>query len=226
MNYNRTGRYHRWISDYRRKMRSYQAEAESKLEKIRKYSDSATYNEDVAKIEEARMEKVKALQKETASEISEILSGMQQSVEKQPIITPTQEQESILRMLKMKDTVSIEELQKAGEALADCPLAASVINELAVKNGHPGYQVKCDHMSRKEALLHIENLKDFASTTCRMDRVDNRSEWLRSQAYDSGSNGRNTKAFVADRDFDDVRSCMGFAGAVGNYDAFSEAVDY
>ena len=228
MNYNRAERFFKWIANYRSKMRGYQKEATDKIEKIKRYSDSANFAEAAEEIENEKMQKVRALQTATKSEISEIIEGMQRAAEKAKTIFPTQEQKLMLDMLKMKETISTDEIKQAGEAVKDCPLAASIVDELASKNGHPGYRVPVSIMDKNEALRIIDGLSSFASTTLSMDEVDCRQKWLKSPQYDPEADpkGRNTKAFTADRDFGNAREMVGFAGNTDRFDQFCEVVDF
>ena len=79
---------------------------------------------------------------------------------KRGVTPPTADQLSILQALKMRDSVTQKELDRAANSCKDNALAISVINELAQKNGFlRGYHTENGEMSVEDADRVINNLK-------------------------------------------------------------------
>ena len=224
MYYERTKFYFRALSNYRRNMRKLQEDADKRIEALKDFKDAKRYSEKVEAIERERLEKVKELQSSTFADVSGTLESMKRCVLQRPVITPTPEQETILRMLKMRDHLTLDELEKAGEYFKDCPMGAAVINELYEQNGFIGHRVKTSIIGKNEALAALDGLVDFARVTCTMNRVDNRGNWLKSSRFYSDGQ-RDVAAFRCDRDFSDEKSMIGFAAGSVDYESFAEAVN-
>lgn len=219
----RTKFYFNDIKKYREEMRRYQQEAENELLSIEQYKGSEGYQEDEKAIEQKRMERVRELQKKTLKSVLETTQDMKKAVLKHPVEAPTPEQESILRVLKMRSNLTVDELQQAENSLKGCPIALSVLQELAVEHGILGFHVN-QHTSTNEILESIKSLESFAKTTCQMPRVDNKQEWLKSPKYNP-VDGIRTDYFRVDRNFDNEEDCITFAGFVNDYNAFKSMVN-
>lgn len=225
MKFDRTKWYFNELVKYRASVKELQETLSYELDGLQEYAGSSGYDKKVAELQEDHEVKVKELQNHTKKEIAMILNGMRTSVNQRPVKAPSDEQKVLLETLRMMEKPTIQDIERVGKAVTDCPLAASVVNEIAARNGHEGYKVHTSEIGTKEAQQIIDGLEEFALITCGMNEVGNRGKWLRSSAYHVDG-GRDIKKFRCDRDFDDPASMIGFAGAVstGEYDNFSEAV--
>lgn len=70
-------------------------------------------------VEEARQKATK--------ELYAIVDAMRQTYEEKPAKAPTQEQLAVLQALKMRDSVSKDELREALNTVKGCPMAERVV---------------------------------------------------------------------------------------------------
>ena len=74
---------------------------------------------------------VTAEKERTLAEIRAVIESMRENTRNRRINPPTSEQLAILETLKMRQKISKDEIQQAANNLRDCPLALSVLQEIA-----------------------------------------------------------------------------------------------
>ncbi len=223
--FDRTTWYFNDITKYRKGMRAIQAEADEALKRLEQYKGSAGYQKDAEAVEEKRLTAVKALQAEVLSSVSETIDGMRKKAKARQIQPPTAEQESILRLLKMRKTITRNELDQAANSLQDCPLALSVLREIAQDHEILGFHNSGGRASTEEILSSIDALERFARTSCEMPRIDNREEWIKSPLYHADVTRQRLDFFRVDKDLATEDDLLTFAGDVRNLSDFRDAVN-
>ena len=107
---------------------------ENEMRGLQRFEGSAGYEEDVKSAQAERDKATAALRQEYGPRFDAILNSMAEAAKAQPMTAPTQEQLATLEVLKMRERLSRDELQKAMNSMADCPVALGVLRELAQKH--------------------------------------------------------------------------------------------
>ena len=132
---------------------------ESKLREIRKYYGSEGYKTESKKINDEYEAALSAMQREYSGRFNGIQQSMKDSIENRPMTAPSNEQMNILTMLKMKEKVTESDLETAFNSLKSCPVAVSILQEVAQNNGSLyNYVARCDHLPSSEAERMIRQL--------------------------------------------------------------------
>lgn len=108
---------------------------------------------------------------------------MATAAQAQPMSAPTQEQLATLEVLKMREKLSRDELQKAMNSMADCPVALGVLRELGQKHKLYGVGVTAEgaSMDTDQAIKTIDTLRrscgallrgEVTYTTMNLDGAD------------------------------------------------------
>ena len=98
---------------------------------------SPFYDEQRDKAQNKRNEAVNAAQDEARRAVDSALKYMRDAVSGRKMVAPTTEQLNILTLLKMRDSVTREELTTAANAMDGNGAALSVLTEIARKNSIP-----------------------------------------------------------------------------------------
>ncbi len=123
--------------------------------------------------DKARATKDAALKAErdtTGKAIREITASMKEKATTRKIIAPTAEQLAILQTLKMRQSVTKEEIRQAENSLEDCPLALSVLDEIAHANNLT-YTGKRKAMTTDFVLNRVDCLEKNALAMIRGDNA-------------------------------------------------------
>lgn len=208
-----TQKYYETHKNFRASMRQLQADRQSALDKVSRFKGSSGYTQEVEQIEKTFKDKAERVAVDARNSFNDVLTSMQENAEKElPIEPPTMEQESLLRALQMREKIKLEELEQASKYLKGNRLALSILDELALKHNY------YTHFSNPNTGDAIRTLANFARTTTSMPFVDNKEGYIYGEE-------RRVDLFSADRDFEDVRDCISFAGGISDVQAFSEVVD-
>ena len=201
---------------------------ESTLAKLEKAKGSQLYTEETEKAAQTRDAAIQALKEEYGGYFRISLDAMSEANGKRGVTPPTADQLSILQALKMRDSVTQRELDRAANSCKDNALAISVINEIAKKNGFlRGYHTESGEMSVEDVDKTIDSLRsglaDFMShDTSRAARA--------AQKYYGEKYGTDGERPLAKRPlFEDKASCFNELVAFGmskdGFNAFCAAVD-
>lgn len=211
-----TQRYHELLKNFRKAMSEINEKFDPAYKDLANYEDSANYQSAKEKIDTMRKELVDEVRQEATKELNDIVDDMRRTYEAKPSKAPTAEQLAILQALKMRDSVSKDELKQALNAVKDCPLAVRVVGELAAKH---------------HAVLGLE--RELTSDTVRrsLDSLRLNGERLISKLERPGEDRRiavnngNWDLFRLDIDAKDSEDCMRVFGGVTDFQQFSEAVN-
>lgn len=224
MKFERTKHYYNAVTDYRKALRRIWSEFDEKTRRLERYAGSEGYEADIAKAAQERDEAIKALQYEARQRFDGILEGMRESAQKRPMVPPTQDQLALLSALKMREKVTRDELEQAGNTLKDSPVCLSVLEEIAEKN--EVYSLRFSKVSTSGILKNIESLTESARRICKLNKCDSRGEMsARASRYSPDYDPQAFYSFRIDKDVEDVREAMRYFGGVENMDVFAEAVN-
>ena len=104
---------------------------------------------------------MRELKENTVKAIREVIGKMKDNAAARKITAPTSEQLAILQVLKMRQSVTIDEIRQAENSLKDCPVALSVLDEIAHEHGIM-YTGKRKAMTTDYVLQHIDNMERSA----------------------------------------------------------------
>lgn len=211
-----TQRYHQFIRDFRKAVSMANEKFDPAYKDLERYRDSEYYQEDKAKIDKARKELLDEVRQGAKKELNAIVDDMRRTYESKPSKAPTAEQLTILQALKMRDSVSKDELREALNAVKGCPLAERVVGEVAAKHQHilgMERELTSDTVRRSLDAMRLNGEKLIA----KLERPGED----RKTAVNSG----NWDLFRLDIDAKDSEDCMRVFGGVTDFQQFSEAVN-
>ena len=131
-----------------------------KLNSMEPYRGSVGYDREVSALTKKHEEALEALRGECRKDLRVVLAGMEKAIEKRKINPPSNEQLSLLHLLKMRGKVSEEELDRVATMLKDNSIAMGVIQEIAHDNGIlRNYTSLCNEMSSKAALDVVQGVR-------------------------------------------------------------------
>ena len=165
---------------YQDKRAALVSEHEKKLQSLKRYEGSKGYQKDLEKLQKDHSEALTALQGEYRSSLRTILKGMDEALSRRKINAPTNDQLNLIHLLKMRDKVSMEELDRVAEMVKDNGIAMGIIQEVARANGiMKNYESMCSEMSSSYAQKVIngisEGLEDWLQyDTPRAGRIANK----------------------------------------------------
>lgn len=217
---NNTGKFFKTHKTFRDSMRDIQKREEKELSALQRFTDSGNFAAEAEKVQKRFAVEKDAARATARQGFDSALKAMQDKLNersKKPLTPPTPEQEAILRTLRMLDTVTVEQLERAGEALAGCDVAVDVLNQIAVASGHPSHQIQTDY--RAEYQRQLQALSRFARTTLEMPIVDGKAQYVQRR------NLNDVHFLTHDRDFQSEDDCMGWAGDGADSNGFYDAVN-
>lgn len=138
---------------------------DKRMKEIESTKGSEYYRSESHKAEQKQRNDLEQLCSKYGKQIDSVLADMRDKNANRPMIPPTDEQLRILNILKLKDKISNAELDAAAVSCADCPVALSVVNELAFKNGRlQSYKGTSNEISIDDGKQAIDSLlKDIRS---------------------------------------------------------------
>lgn len=161
------------FQDARAKMVS---EYDDKIQSMKSYKGSSYYDKEVSALKEKHEEDLKALQDKCRKELLIIMDGMDKAIDKRRINPPTNEQLNLIHLLKMREKVTEEELDRVAEMVRDNGIALGIVQEIAHENEIvKNYTSLCTEMSSRMAHDVIKGIRDGLE------------DWI---LYDTGKAGR------------------------------------
>lgn len=144
-------------------------EKAGKLKALEKYRGSAGYADDVKACERKYAEQLEDLKYTFLEETETVLEGMSKAISGRKMVAPTDEQLRLLQALQMKTgSLTLEELNEAGEALRGCPVALAILDDMARESGYPAKYHRLGLMPTETAADIIAGLRqqvrDFADS--------------------------------------------------------------
>lgn len=224
MHFERTRHYFEAVKGYRSGLRDIWGKHDADMRRLEQYKGSKGYEKEVKDLVKGRKSAVEALQREYVKRFSSILSGMRESATSRPMIAPTPEELALLQALKMREKISVDELEQAARTLKKNPICLSVLDEIAEKNEIRGVHYGAE--STASVMEHIDSLAESAKRICALDKCDSRQEMVaRASIYSPEHTENALYSFQVDRDFISEEDALAYLGGVNNTQAFREAVN-
>lgn len=143
------------------------------------YKGSAGYDRLVTQATAQRDSMVSTIRDKYGRTFREITNGMRENVQKRTTTAPTPEQLATVQLLKLRESVSMEELRAAARTMGNCYLALSVLEEIAHANGHPGAVFNAN-LTNDFVMQHIDSLERNAYSTINgEDHIQGKAPLLR-----------------------------------------------
>lgn len=217
------------VGKYRRGLNEINAKFDRQIEKKAGYAGSARYETDLQKINGERAGEIEALRYDCSSDFDRCLSKMQTAAQNRPAVAPTDEQMRLVQLLKLKESVTRDDLTHAALACEGCPLALGVLEEIAAAHDILGFHAGGNTLSDQFVKDAIQALARSARTLLSLDRTNQRGK-----LWDPTSGGGQfgtmpsleaTAKFRVDVDPESAQDCIGHFGGVSwdAYKAFAEA---
>lgn len=219
--------YHAIVVKYRRGLNEINAKFDRRVEEKAGYVGSARYETDLQKINGDRAGEVEALRRDCSADFDRCLSKMQTAAQSRPAAPPTDEQMRLIQLLKLKESVTRDDLTHAALACEGCPLALGVLEEIATAHDILGFHAGGNTLSDQFVRDAIREFAKSARTTLTLDRTNNRAELMRGTEGPHGTAPAfgNIEKFRLDVDPENAQDCAGRWGGVPGelYEAFTAA---
>lgn len=209
-----TTRYFEAIKEYRKAMLDFSAEYDKAAKVVEQYRGSAAYSKMKKELDNTVEQSRAEIVAHYRPIIDGIIADMEKTYQNKPATVPTQEQLAVVQMLKMRDSVSKEELKQAANTCKGCWLAVQALREIAGKSGVLASSFLDDDTSTSAP--NFNTLRKQTGLLLSLDKVNNRYEWTNTRQYDK---------FVVDFDPVDSADCFRAMGCVSDFDSFSGMVD-
>lgn len=217
------------VRRYRQCLTEINAKFDRKIEAKAGYAGSPRYEEDVKEIERERATEIAALRADCAESFDTCIKSMELHAQSRPAVAPTDEQMRLIQLLKLKESVTRDDLTHAALACEGCPLALGVLEEIATAHDILGFHSGGNTLSDQFVRDAIRAFAKSARTTLTLDRTNNRAELMRGTEGPHGTAPAfgNIEKFRLDVDPENAQDCAGRWGGVpgGLYEAFSSVVD-
>lgn len=145
---------------YQSKRADLVSEYEKGLQSLERYRGSEAYTEDLQKLKDKHEAAMTALIDEYRPAFQTIIGAMTDAIGRRSIPAPSQDQLSILSVLRMKRRVTAEDCRRVAEAVRGNRLALDVVEEIAAEHKLPhDFDDLCPEMSSSTAERVVENLR-------------------------------------------------------------------
>ena len=220
-----TSEYFETVKDFRDHLRAYHKAYEDGMKKIERYKGSAAFDAEEKELRTTLKNNIAVSQSETLAKLTKLCVVMQEKLDSQPLVPPTDEQLNLLNALKMREKISFDELKQASRSLESCPAALSVLEEIAQKQGHMGFRT--EKPSTSELLDAVRVLAVNSEKLCRIEKPDSRRDYIaKSSRYSTEyDNGKSLELFFVDKDFSNENECIQSLSGGCDFDALAEIVD-
>lgn len=149
--------YFKTVTDFQKKMAEITNEYTTTMTRATQYRGSEAYRKIETDAASKRDADILALKKETWPRFQSVISDMRMAATNRPMTMPTSEQANLLSVLKMRSTLTADELRQAENVLAGCPVCLSVLDDLAKQHGIIRTVMRRE-MSTADTIQYINNL--------------------------------------------------------------------
>lgn len=111
----------------------------NRMQDIASTKGSKFYDEEATLARDTLENSLKTLREDAYPRLMNVIDDMALSNHDRPMTPPTDEQNRIINMLSVKENVSRDDLTAAARACRDCPIALSILDELAQKHDILGF---------------------------------------------------------------------------------------
>lgn len=212
-----TQKYYEAVREWRKGMREVEAAYQQKLKELEPYKGSEGYRKAMAELDKVRSDAVETARKEYRGRFKAIIGDMKNTYANKPMKAPTTEQLNLLQALKLRSTVSRDEMRRAANTMKDCPAALNALCEIGKNLGVP---VGVTQEIGGDAVA--SSLRTLESRTAKMlslNKVDDR------RTHANGFLSDSYDLFQVDTDPTDEADCMRIMGLAADPAGFAEMVN-
>lgn len=175
-----TQNYYDAYKTFRTGLDSINSAYEDSLSSIEKYKGSEGFEEHKKQFQEKRKNEIENLRATVRPKMFKAIDDMQETAINRKMKIPTEDEIRLLEILKMRDSVSRDELLQAARTLADCSSALSVLDEIARKNNMPQFSryYKPPTMATEQVQKIIESLKSITNKILEIDKKQSLSDYV------------------------------------------------
>lgn len=211
-------------SGFRRELRAIWQKFDETEARLKKYRGSGGYTDELNAAIKERDNSIAALREHYRGIFSEQIAGMRQTTLSRKLPVPSDEAVRLLSVLKMRETLTRDELTAAVRTLEGDPVSLCVLDEIGRNSGV--YGILGNVENPRTALEHLRTLEIAVDKLLHLDRCDTRAEMANRANPDHAGYRENALfSYKADRDFDSAQSLFEFEGGVGDYGTFAEIVN-
>lgn len=127
------------VRQYRQGLAEINAKFDRQIEAKAGYAGSPRYTEDAKGIERDRATEIAALRADCAESFDTCIKSMELHAQSRPAVAPTDEQMRLVQLLKLKESVTRDDLTHAALACEGCPIALGVLEEIAIAHDIWGF---------------------------------------------------------------------------------------
>lgn len=158
------------VTDFQKRRTAINATFNDTVSRAKRYEGSAAHEEIMRTATAERDGELEALRRETWSKVQQIIADMRTTAASKPMIPPTASQEAILRTLRMRNKLTIDEVKQAENALAGCPIALAVLDDLAKQHGIVRTVMRSE-LSSADIAKYVDALENSAQRLLRGDNA-------------------------------------------------------
>ena len=171
-----TGKFYQTIKAFREELRGLEAEYQSEMQKLEPHKGSAYYEKAESALSKARELTLDELRRVYGKTFEDIFTAMEKEYGSKPMTAPNADQLAMLQVLKMRDSVTREEVRQAVNACTGCAVALEMLKEIAHKNNIYGL---IDDSSTPPVAETLRTLRKRTSYLLGADCIDRRKDILR-----------------------------------------------
>lgn len=160
-------KYFNEIRRYLKNVAEITGEYDTTMSRAEPYKGSEAYKRIEAEADAKRDAAVTAEKERALAEIRAVIENMRQTVRSRKIAAPSTEQVNVLEVLRMKKNVTADEIKQIANNLKDCPLALSVLLEVAHDHNIIFTGNLVETMSIDRIIEYVDNLERSAFTMLR-----------------------------------------------------------
>ena len=217
------------VARYRQELAELTDLYDAAVEALEKFKGSNGYQPELDKLNANWKRELDALRAEHRPLLVAPLAAMREEVAKRmgDLVVPDQRQLVMLQILNMKSTVSRSELDRAAAALQGCPLALSVLDDLAVKHEIHGCHYN-DGPDPDRVLQQLDQMEINLGWFLSAERHN--AKYVPGNRENPGQNDtfEDIRRIQLTRDFQTAEDCCRVFGAIptDQVDAFESMVEY
>lgn len=131
-----SGKYYTLINEFQTKRKAAYDRYDQELKELQRFKGSEYYETESQAAADRRDMTLKELQAEYRMKLDEVLKAMAKANAEREMKPPTTEELNLLQMLRLKDSVSEEELRAAARTLRKNPTALEILGEIGRQHGY------------------------------------------------------------------------------------------
>lgn len=217
------------VARYRKELAALADARDAAVADLEQFRDSAAYSSKVAEIDAAHRVALDALRAEHRPLLTKPLEDMRAEVAKKQgdLVVPDQQQLVMLQILNMKSVVTKTELDRAAASMQGCPLALSVLDDLAAKHDIHGCRYN-DGPDPDRVLQQLDQMGNNVGWFLSAERHN--AQYVPGNRENPGQNDsfEDIRRIQLTRDFQTAEDCCRVFGTIptDQVDAFESMVEY